>query len=54
MALQITSLMWLRTIMHLGIVSGIVLTEMGPVDLQLIRVICKIWSNFLNVVLFFL
>ena len=22
-------------------------------DLQLIRVICKIWSNFLNVVLFF-
>ena len=53
MALQITSLMWLRTIMHLGIVSGIVLTEVGPVDLQLLRVIGKIWSNFLNVVLFF-
>lgn len=53
MALQITSLMWLRTIMHLGIVSGIVLTEMGPVDLQLLRVIGKIWSNFLNVLLFF-
>ena len=36
-----------------NVASRIVLTEMGPVDLQLIRVICKIWSNFLNVVLFF-
>jgi len=29
MALQITSLMWLRTIMHLGIVSGIVTSADG-------------------------